>query len=304
MENWKKLIWNWTSGLFKCSAVASLSPSREPTLWRGLAVLRWVLLLLVDLADELDPEPETLRLHRRIPGCDQKPGGSGAPDPVSWREVWFHWCSCFNRPLSFQDFLTKEGGLMYWIGLSQSNGTWTWVDNTVLQKRWLFWFKFDFPALIHPCTCSLWLVGMFRKETTVFLLQVLGRGGAARRLRVSQDWRPGWEKLDQRKLSPAQLFHLPDADSVVFLHCYADTLPAAISRQWYRIDFGLSVITLHLSFPHIPHINHHLAPHQSHRLCIAVLPSLFNMLLFNLLESSDLSQINVNEGTFTQFIHK
>ncbi|CAF98183.1 unnamed protein product [Tetraodon nigroviridis] len=30
-----------------------------------------------------------------------------------------------------QDFLSNQGGLMYWIGLSQSNGIWTWVNNTV-----------------------------------------------------------------------------------------------------------------------------------------------------------------------------
>lgn len=81
-----------------------------------------------------------------------------------------------------QDFLTKQGGLMYWIGLSQISGTWTWVDNTVPKKWWIIIFK------------ALTQQKIFQLSTVVNLHhpfcgapQVLGRGGAAGRLCVSQD---------------------------------------------------------------------------------------------------------------------
>lgn len=112
-----------------------LAPSREPSLCQGLAHFRWVLLLHVDLQDELDPEPETLHLQRRISGCDQKPGGSGTSDTVSKAQGLISPVRLVPSCSVFQDFLSKEGGLMYWIGLSQHNGTWTWVDNTELQDR-------------------------------------------------------------------------------------------------------------------------------------------------------------------------
>lgn len=73
----------------------------------------------------------------------------------------------------------------------------------------LFLFKFDFPALMADVT------SLQTSVTGIFLLQVLGRGGAAWRLCVSQHSRQRCKELDDRKLSPAQLFHLPEADSVM-----------------------------------------------------------------------------------------
>ncbi|TWW79151.1 Asialoglycoprotein receptor 2 [Takifugu flavidus] len=35
-----------------------------------------------------------------------------------------------------QKFLSEESNLLYWIGLSQTNQTWTWVDNSRLQKSY------------------------------------------------------------------------------------------------------------------------------------------------------------------------
>lgn len=37
---------------------------------------------------------------------------------------------------TLQRFLTKEGRLKYWIGLRHKGNTWTWVDNSVLQKSY------------------------------------------------------------------------------------------------------------------------------------------------------------------------
>lgn len=113
MENWKKIIWNCTLYLnalpYLLLLPYLLSPSREPSLCWGLAVFWWVLLLPVDRADELEPEPDILRLQGRIPGCDQKPGGSGTSDLVSWPEVWIHWCGWFNCALSFRTFWVNKG---------------------------------------------------------------------------------------------------------------------------------------------------------------------------------------------------
>ncbi|KAM6936583.1 early activation antigen CD69 isoform 2-T2 [Lycodopsis pacificus] len=35
-----------------------------------------------------------------------------------------------------QNFLTEKSKMIYWIGLRQKGATWTWVDNTVLQKSY------------------------------------------------------------------------------------------------------------------------------------------------------------------------
>ncbi|XP_008293992.1 early activation antigen CD69 [Stegastes partitus] len=35
-----------------------------------------------------------------------------------------------------QSFLTEKGFLKYWIGLKNEGSTWTWVNNTVLQKSY------------------------------------------------------------------------------------------------------------------------------------------------------------------------
>ncbi|XP_076593484.1 early activation antigen CD69 isoform X2 [Chaetodon auriga] len=40
-----------------------------------------------------------------------------------------------NDPL-FQYFLSKEGKMNYWIGLRQKSNTWTWTDDSVLQKSY------------------------------------------------------------------------------------------------------------------------------------------------------------------------
>lgn len=173
-------MWSCTLGSFKCSAVAP--PSREPFLCWGLAHFRWVLLLHVDREDELDPEPEVLHLQRRISGCDQKPGGSGTSDPVSPDRGLISLARLVPPCSVFQNFLSAKGGLMYWIGLSQRNGTWAWVDNTVLQQRWMAKSCDssesipDFPGCStrEPALCSF-KVGLFLPSCHKRVLSTLAR---------------------------------------------------------------------------------------------------------------------------------
>lgn len=166
----------------------------------------------------------------------------------------------------FQNFLSEQGGLMYWIGLRQSNGTWTWVDNTVLQERWrtksfnsaeniphfhderspsLLWGSTTLPIQVWlSCTPGI-------REFSPDLYQdlsVAGTGaGRSRmetvcisRLEITLR-RTGSEKtVASTAISSARCRF-----SSAFLYCYAEILPAGISD--IRIGLGLSLIILHLS---------------------------------------------------------
>lgn len=136
MKNWKKVIWNCILGLFKCCAVAPLSFQRARSAPRTGR-------LLVGPVTSCRPTGWT--------GVRARTTASPKEDLWLWSKAQrfrYVWPRFLARGLIslvqlvqlcsvFQDFLSKQGNLMYWIGLSQINGTWTWVDNTVLQKRWM-----------------------------------------------------------------------------------------------------------------------------------------------------------------------
>lgn len=139
MENWKKKIWNCTLGFFKCSAV-SPPPSVSPLSFQRAFVVPRTGRLLVGPVTSCRPCGWT--------GARARHTASPREDPWLWskaRRFRYVWPCFLARGLNslvrlcsvFQDFLSKQGDLMYWIGLSQRNGSWTWIDNTVPQKRWM-----------------------------------------------------------------------------------------------------------------------------------------------------------------------
>lgn len=170
MENWKRIC-NCTLGLFKCSAVA-------PLFFQRASIVKRTGRLLVGPVTSCQPWGRTgLRARDTAP-----------PEEDLWlsskaRGFRYVWPSFLARgpillvrlvqPCSVsQNFLSQQGVLMYWIGLSQSAGTWTWVDNTVLQKRWMI-KSFDSAENIAGflCKCSPLLLWGSTREPPLLLLK-------------------------------------------------------------------------------------------------------------------------------------